>query len=57
MISAWLGKSPWEKLSRATFIPARINFSKISGEFEAGPMVHTILVLLAGKGMGSPPIG
>jgi hypothetical protein len=51
MVSAWLAKSPWEKLSRTTFMPARIIFSKTSGEFEAGPMVQTILVLLAGKGM------
>jgi hypothetical protein len=56
MVSPWLAKSPCEKLSRATFMPARINFSKTSGESEAGPMVHTILVLLAGKGMQSPPI-
>jgi hypothetical protein len=52
MVSAWLAKSPWEKLRRTTFMPARIIFSKTSGEFEAGPMVQTILVLLAGKGMG-----
>jgi hypothetical protein len=35
-------------------MPARIILSKISGESEAGPMVQTILVLLAGKGIGSP---
>jgi hypothetical protein len=52
MVSAWLLKSPWEKLSRAMFMPARIILSRISNESEAGPMVHTILVLLAGKGMG-----
>ena len=38
-------KVPWEKLSLATFIPARIIFSSISGESDAGPMVHTSLVL------------
>jgi hypothetical protein len=54
MVSPWLAKSPWEKLSRATFIPAWIILSKTAGEFDAGPMVQTILVLLAGKGMAFP---
>jgi hypothetical protein len=54
MVSPWLAKSPWEKLSRTIFMPARIIFSKTSRESEAGPMVQTILVLLAGKGMRSP---
>jgi hypothetical protein len=35
-------------------MPARIILSRISGESEAGPMVHTILVLWAGKGIHSP---
>jgi len=38
-----------EKLSRATFMPARTSRSSISGESEAGPIVATILVLLAGR--------
>jgi hypothetical protein len=42
-------KSPWEKLSRAIFIPASSIFSSISGESEAGPMVQTSLVLQAGR--------
>ena len=45
MRSAWPVKSPCEKLSRATFSPARMRRSSISGESEAGPMVATILVL------------
>jgi hypothetical protein len=51
MTSLWLSKSPWEKLSRATFIPARIIFSITAGDEEDGPMVATILVLLSGSGM------
>jgi hypothetical protein len=39
-------KVPWERLSRATFIPAMINFSIIAVELVAGPSVHTILVRL-----------
>ena len=45
-------KSPWEKLSRATFIPARVIFSITSTDWEAGPMVQMILVLLAGSFTG-----
>jgi hypothetical protein len=36
--SSWL---PCEKFKRATFIPAFINFSSISSDSEAGPIVHT----------------
>jgi hypothetical protein len=43
-------KSPWEKLTRAIFIPAWIIRSRTSGESEDGPMVATILVLFTGKG-------
>jgi hypothetical protein len=43
-----------KKLSRAMFMPARITLSNISGEFEAGPMVATILVLCAGSIIFSP---
>lgn len=49
MLAAWLAKSPWEKFSRATFSPARISRSNISGESEAGPMVAMILVLWRGR--------
>ena len=34
-------KSPWEKLRRAMFMPASNSFSIMSGDCEAGPMVHT----------------
>jgi hypothetical protein len=30
-------------------MPARIRLSRISGEFDAGPIVATILVLCSGK--------
>jgi hypothetical protein len=36
---------PWEKFKRATFIPARMSRSRVSGAREAGPMAHTIFVL------------
>lgn len=40
--SAWL---PWEKFSRATFIPAMHICVIVSSFSQAGPMVHTIFVL------------
>ena len=40
--SGWV---PWEKFSRATFIPARHIRSRVSSLSQAGPMVHTIFVL------------
>jgi len=43
--------SPWEKSSRATSMPARISRSNIAAEFDAGPMVQTILVLCSGMPM------
>jgi hypothetical protein len=49
MAFLWLGKSPWEKFRRATFMPARIIFSMISWESDAGPMVQTIFVLFIGR--------
>ena len=49
MTSACWSKLPCEKLSRATFMPARMRRSSISGDCEAGPMVATILVLWSGK--------
>ena len=39
--SSW---DPCEKFNLATFIPFLINCSKTSGDCEAGPIVHTILV-------------
>ena len=45
MARRWVSKSPWEKLSRAMFIPAPIICSNTIGELDAGPMVATILVL------------
>ena len=42
--SAWSSALPWEKLSRATSIPAATIFTRTSGSREAGPMVATILV-------------
>src|SRR5437660_521070 len=44
-----MAKSPWEKLSRAMFIPARIICSNTGGELDAGPMVAAILVLCGGS--------
>ena len=38
--SAWV---PWEKLSRATSIPARAICSMMPSALEAGPSVQTIL--------------
>ena len=49
MTSACWSRLPCEKLSRAIFMPARIRRSRISGEFDAGPMVATILVLWLGN--------
>ena len=51
MTFLWLSKSPCEKLRRATFMPALIIFSIISDDWDAGPMVQTILVLLSGSVM------
>jgi hypothetical protein len=47
MVSAWLWKSPWAKLIRATSMPAAIIRPSTSRDCEAGPMVQTILVLTA----------
>src|SRR5204863_7252566 len=44
-----VSKSPWEKLRRATFIPARSICSNTGGELDAGPIVATILVLCGGN--------
>src|SRR5215472_1760449 len=49
MRSAWPVRSPCEKLSRATFRPARMRRSSISDDSDAGPIVATILVLFSGS--------
>ena len=49
IVFSWLVKSPWEKLSRAIFIPARIICSMTSSDSDAGPIVQTILVLWLAK--------
>src|SRR5215831_9782280 len=54
MRSACSERSPCEKLSRATFSPARMSRSSISGASEAGPIVATILVLLLGSAIRVP---
>ena len=43
LCSSWL---PWEKLNRATFIPARIISPRTPSRSVAGPRVHTIFVFL-----------
>ena len=42
-------KSPWEKLRRATFMPASIIFASIPGDSDAGPIVQTIFVFCRGS--------
>ena len=56
IVFSWLAKSPCEKLSRATSMPARIISSMISLDPEAGPIVQTILVLWFGKAIFIPPV-
>ena len=46
--SRWLSWVPWEKLNRATSIPARIMLRMTPSETEAGPSVQTIFVFLIG---------
>lgn len=43
-VSWWYSWEPWEKLKRATFMPARRSFSTIGIDLDAGPRVHTIFV-------------
>ena len=43
-VSACSSRVPWEKLSRATSMPASTIRTSISGSREAGPMVATIFV-------------
>jgi hypothetical protein len=44
-VSWWYSWDPWEKLKRATHIPARSSRPIISTDLDAGPSVHTIFVL------------
>src|SRR5512139_1430776 len=55
IVFSWLLKSPWEKLSRAIFIPARIICSITFLDSDAGPSVQTIFVLCVGKTIFIPP--
>ncbi|URE27749.1 hypothetical protein MUK42_18122 [Musa troglodytarum] len=52
-VSWWYSWVPWEKLKRATFIPARSSFSSIGTDRDAGPSVHTIFVLGTRPSLGS----
>jgi hypothetical protein len=52
-VSWWYSWVPWEKLKRATFMPARSSFSSMGTVREAGPSVHTSLVLGT---RASPPL-
>ena len=51
LCSAWL---PWEKLNRATFMPASSICRRTPSLSVAGPRVHTIFVFLINK---NPPFG
>jgi hypothetical protein len=42
----WSVRSPCEKFSLATSIPARINFAMTAAELDAGPIVAMIFVRL-----------
>ena len=44
-VSWWYSWVPWEKLKRATFMPALRSFSSMGTDREEGPRVQTILVL------------
>lgn len=50
-------KSPCDKLSRATFIPAWSICRRTSGDSDAVPIVHTSFVLLGASTSGSPMFG
>lgn len=45
MAAAWDSCVPWEKFSRAAFMPLSMSCSSIDGDAVAGPMVQTILAL------------
>ena len=53
MTLRWPRKSPWEKLSRAIFMPARIICFHDLGRFGSRPDVQTILVLWGGRVIGN----
>ena len=55
MRSACSSWDPWEKLKRATFMPARIISSKIPNLSVPGPTVHTIFVRFIFPPMKAPP--
>ena len=54
-VSWWYSWDPWEKLKRATHMPARSRRAHISTEREAGPRVQTILVLGQRRHISSGP--
>ena len=54
-VSWWYSWEPWEKLKRATHMPARSRRAHISTEREAGPRVQTILVLGRRRHISSGP--
>jgi hypothetical protein len=54
-VSWWYSWEPWEKLKRATHIPARSRREIISTDRDAGPSVQTILVLGRRRATGSSP--
>ena len=53
MTSSWSSARPWERLMRATFMPASTSACTCSGESVAGPRVHTILALRMGSEYGT----
>lgn len=54
-VSWWYSWEPWEKLKRATFMPARRSFSTMGTDRDAGPRVQTIFVFGLGSGPASAP--
>ena len=49
-VSWWYSWDPWEKLNRATFIPAFSSFSSTGTSLDFGPRVQMILVFANGCG-------
>lgn len=52
-VSWWYSWVPWEKLKRATFMPAIRSFSSMGTDRDAGPSVHTIFVFGIRPSLGS----
>ena len=52
-VSWWYSWVPWEKLNRATFMPALRSFSSMGTVRDAGPKVQTILVFGIRPSFGS----